>query len=150
MKDNCRYNITVKTHLACLTQTKTACSITNENLLYDLSPLTKYDSNYVIQDASNLQLTYIINVCSPVVTNSDALCPATSTICQRNTTDLNIKRRFKNLAGTHPLIVDNNRLKIESYSEYCSLGQNYKTVLYFNCSQREVSECLHFMIMCNV
>lgn len=150
MKDNCRYNITVKTHFACLTQTRTSCSITNENVIYDLSPLAKYDSNYVIRDSSNLQLVYVINVCLPVVTNSDALCPATSTICQKNSSDFNVKRKFKSLAGTHPLVIDKNRLKIESYSEYCSSGQNYKTVMYFDCSQHEVSYCVRIVVMYNV
>lgn len=131
--------MTVKTALACLTQTKSPCSIVvNGNFIYDLSALSRNSSNYVVRDPSNMQLEYHINVGLPVVTSSDALCPGVSTVCQRNTSDFNTKRKFKNLASVQQLTFDNNRLKMESNSEYCYMGQNYRTVIYFECSPQEV------------
>lgn len=138
MKDNCLYNVTVRTSSACLSQTKAQCSVANGTAFYDLSPLMLHDSNYYVTDAGNGQFEYIINVCRPIVINSRALCRSSTTICQRNSTDYNVKRTFKSLASLQPLVVAGDRLKIESASEYCALGSNYKSVIYFECSQHEV------------
>lgn len=138
IKDSCLFNVTVRTSLACLSQTTVRCTVANGTAFYDLSALTLHDSNYYVTDPGNRQFEYIINVCRPIVISSAALCRSGTTICQRNTTDFNVKRTFKSLATLQPLDVAGDRLKIESASEYCTWGNNYKSVMYFECSQREV------------
>lgn len=132
------YNITVRTKFACLSQDTAQCTVSNGSKIYDLTPLSQHNTNYMI-DGGNDQFEYIINVCRPIVVNDRALCRTGTTICQRNLTDFNVKRTFKTLATLHPLVVDGDRLKFESVSEYCSKGKNYKTIIYFECSQYEVS-----------
>lgn len=73
-----------KTHLACGPRNKTNCTVINNGLHYDLSPLTTYSQNYIILIDNKTSSKIILNVCHTVIFEYNALCQLTSGACLQN------------------------------------------------------------------
>lgn len=70
-----------KTALACGRRFTQNCTVMDNGLHYDLSPLTRYSQNYVIHMGNRTSPKIILNVCHSVIFEYNALCQMGSGAC---------------------------------------------------------------------
>ncbi|XP_076288109.1 lysosomal enzyme receptor protein isoform X2 [Lasioglossum baleicum] len=105
----CEYHLSWRSAHACSPRTKQKCTVTNNGSHYDLSPLTKYSSNYVIHMGDVNSPKIILNVCHTVIYEYGALCLKSAACLQQNSS----KIEYMNLGdvGQAPFFED-GKLKI--------------------------------------
>lgn len=70
------------------------CSLTVDQTLYDINILKLLNKNYVVRDTNDKNIEYIINICHPIVFNSEAMCDGYSSVCRKNISEPDIRRRY--------------------------------------------------------
>lgn len=71
-----------KTAFACAPRTQTNCTVIDNGLNYDLSPLARSSENYAIRMGTDAKSPKImLNVCQSVIRQHGALCPIKSGAC---------------------------------------------------------------------
>ncbi|OAD52268.1 Cation-independent mannose-6-phosphate receptor [Eufriesea mexicana] len=106
----CNIYLIWKTSFACGPRTTIQnCSVTENGLHYDLSPLTSYSHNYVIYMSNKVFPKIILNVCHSVIFEYGALC-LHSGACLQNSS----KTEYVNLGMVeHPPFIEDGKLKLK-------------------------------------
>lgn len=98
-----------KTHLACGPRIKKNCTVINNGLHYDLSPLTTYSQNYIILMDNKTSSKIILNVCHSVIFEYNALCQSTSGACLQNSSQIG----YVNLGDVQSPTITDGKLMLE-------------------------------------
>ncbi|CAK9820663.1 Cation-independent mannose-6-phosphate receptor [Anthophora plagiata] len=120
--EQCNLYMVWKSSLACRPATKTDCTVTDNGLHYDLSPLTRYSQNYVIPTGNKTSPKIILNICHSVIFEYNALCQMHSGACLQNVTSS--KTEYVNLGDVKdsPFIED-GKLKLQyQEGDICKLN----------------------------
>ncbi|XP_072743361.1 cation-independent mannose-6-phosphate receptor isoform X2 [Anoplolepis gracilipes] len=131
----CNLFMVWKTALACGPRFQTNCTVVNNGLHYDLSPLTRSSNNYVIRMRNEMKLPKIVlNVCQSIIRQYDSMCPIKSGACLDDPEKLN---RFSSLGEVKPPFFKNGNLQIE-YQDGAMCTKNIntthvKTTIIFKC-----------------
>lgn len=138
VEKDCTFAVTIFDRSACLNKEIKDCKIRTENKFYDLSPLARYDKNYVVTDTNSANVKFYINVCAPLISAPDLLCPVNSMICRRENAEPHINQRFISVADGNVPSIENNSVVIRSTMGYmCKPGYLYKSLIKFECSRNE-------------
>ncbi|KYN03799.1 Cation-independent mannose-6-phosphate receptor [Cyphomyrmex costatus] len=133
----CNLYIVWKTALACVPRTQTSCTVVNNGLYYDLSPLTRTSENYVIPiyiKNKTKSPKIILNVCQSIL-HHGIMCPVKSGVCLDDPEKPN---RYSNLGEVYkPPFFKDGILQIE-YQNGAICTQNITTphvgtTIYFKC-----------------
>ncbi|XP_043801990.1 cation-independent mannose-6-phosphate receptor isoform X2 [Apis laboriosa] len=98
-----------KTHLACGPRIKKNCTVINNGLHYDLSPLISYSQNYIILMDNKTSSKIILNVCHSVIFEYNALCQSTSGACLQNLSQIG----YVNLGDVQSPTITDGKLMLE-------------------------------------
>ncbi|KAK5650966.1 hypothetical protein RI129_001995 [Pyrocoelia pectoralis] len=94
LRDSCDYEMNIYTPVACAPTSSFDCKFYKDNVLYDLSSLTRQDANYEIKHQNYL---YSLNLCQSVIKTNNAQCSAYSGICMKNLTEMHGKKMYVSL-----------------------------------------------------
>ncbi|XP_076628392.1 lysosomal enzyme receptor protein [Colletes latitarsis] len=142
-EEQCNLRFTWRTVLACVHPKVQDCTVTDNKLHYDLSPLTRYSQNYVIHTGNRMSPKIILNICHSVIFKSDALCQMSSGVCLQKE-PVSSGKGYINLGDvTHPPSLDDGKLKLEYQDgDICTernrTEQHIKTTISFICDFKAI------------
>lgn len=156
LRDSCDYEMNIYTPMACAPTSSFDCKFYKDNVLYDLSSLIRYDTNYEIRHQNYL---YSLNLCHSVIKTNNAQCSAYAGICMKNLTEMHGKKMYISLGIVNSDIVprvENGDLIVEYRHGQLCHGDDLthrSSRIRFTCSRRDegpkfVSEssCTHEFI----
>ncbi|XP_076766762.1 lysosomal enzyme receptor protein [Xylocopa sonorina] len=113
--EQCNIFMIWKTVLACGPRIEKNCTVVDNGLHYDLSPLTRYSQNYVIHMGNRTSPKIILNVCHSVIYEYNALCQIHSGACLQKVNQTgSLESRYENLGDVQSSpIVEDGKLKIK-------------------------------------
>ncbi|XP_076173543.1 lysosomal enzyme receptor protein isoform X2 [Ptiloglossa arizonensis] len=136
--DQCDLHMVWETALACSPRIKNNCTVTDNGLHYDLSPLTKHSQNYVIHMGNRMSPKIILNICHSVIFEYNALCQMNSGVClQKELASSNFS--YTNLGDVpQSLSFKDGKLKLEyEEGDMCTkrniTASHIKTTISFIC-----------------
>ncbi|XP_046736027.1 cation-independent mannose-6-phosphate receptor isoform X2 [Diprion similis] len=112
--DQCTTYFIWNTKWACNEAVKANCTVVDDrNNLYDLSSLTAYKNNYVVDIGGKGNLTMNINVCHSVIHESGSECYGTAGACLEVHSNDSSNPKYINYGEVnHPLTINNGNLEI--------------------------------------
>ncbi|XP_029053716.1 cation-independent mannose-6-phosphate receptor isoform X1 [Osmia bicornis bicornis] len=130
----CNLYMVWKTALACGPRITQSCTVTDNGLHYDLSPLTRYSQNYVIHMGNKTSPKIILNVCHSVIFEYNALCQMHSGACLQDAS----KSKYVNLGEVqHSPFLEDGKLKlVYQEGDMCKMNitePHIKTTISFIC-----------------
>ncbi|CAL1527175.1 unnamed protein product [Lymnaea stagnalis] len=136
-RSDCTYVFEWPTKAACPPHQVTECTVENGKDIYDLSRLSRPDSNYQrVYNDSNRE--YIINICRSLVHKKGQTCPFDAAACMIDLAETDPKKRYHNIGGvtSHSLRIEQGVLVL-SYDngEPCGTGTRSTTIV-FQCDER--------------
>nr|CAH7747839.1 unnamed protein product [Callosobruchus chinensis] len=117
-----------------------SCAVEHDGNIYDLSKLAKENSSYVLKDKDDPSIEYLLNVCQYVV-DEEAACIKGASVILKDSTELDIRKRFKLLGKLNSLTMVNEKLVIDATNGHvCDQGE-YSSKIIFVCSEKDNKTC---------
>lgn len=137
----CTFVLMLKTRSVChpisgpLSSNRCAIKDPRNNHEFNLMPLSDYNHKVPYNPTAE----FIINICKPTLYGHNEMCPPNSAICMHDTSEVDIKKQFKNYGTTIPdPMYENGKLFMKFNSnEKCTdeknSDKNVTSVINFVC-----------------